>query len=165
MAKRKSEEEYSVMTAKEDRETHKLPTLPNSGLLPVCGEKELRSAFKQTQYKSVDPSEYRLPSGWEMVDTEEAVPIPCNLIYPDGSVKSVKFPDDIYGISKGYVGFQKILPLESVGRFQACHGPRPYWAVEDRYDGEHVANRIDTRENAKLIAKFYNSFNPDELSE
>lgn len=165
MAKRKSEKEYSVLTAKEDQETHKLPTLPNSGLLPVCGEKELRSAFKQTQYKSVDPSEYRLPSGWEMVDTEEAVPIPCNLIYPDGSVKSVKFPDDIYGISKGYVGFQKILPLESVGRFQACHGPRPYWAVEDRCDGEHVANRIDTRENAKLIAKFYNSFNPDELSE
>ena len=73
MAKRKSEEEYSALTAKEDQETHKLPTLPNSRLLPVCSEKELRSAFKQTQYKNVDPSDYRLPSGWEMVDREGVI--------------------------------------------------------------------------------------------
>ena len=112
-----------------------------------------------------DSSYYILPEGWTHVAKDVDIPIPCNLIYPNGDIASVKFPDGFYAAMKGFVGFQRIRPLGTKVRFvpkkmnrvnSPLYGKRTYWTVKDTHEGEQVANLISTEEEAIEIAGIYN---------
>ena len=113
-----------------------------------------------------DSSYYILPEGWTHVAKDVDIPIPCNLIYPDGSTTCVRFPDGFYAAEKGYVGFQRVLKLGTLDRYipkminrlnSPTYGERCYWVVEDVVTGYEVAKRIASEREAVEIAAIYNS--------
>ena len=113
-----------------------------------------------------DSSYYILPEGWTHIAKDVDIPIPCNLIYPDGGTTCVRFPDGFYAVEKGYVGFQRVLRLGTVERYipklinrlnSPLYGERSYWAVEDVVTGYEVAKRIASEGEAVEIATIFNS--------
>jgi|TARA_R110000765_G_scaffold154550_1_gene257588 hypothetical protein len=113
-----------------------------------------------------DNSIYILPEGWTHVGKDVEIPIPCNLIYPDGGTTCVRYPDGFYAAEKGYVGFQRVIKLGTVERYNTklvnrlnspLYGERSYWAVWDVVTGYEVAKRIASEGEAVEIAAIFNS--------
>ena len=115
-------------------------------------------------------SYYILPEGWTRVEKDVDIPIPCNLIYPDGGTTCVRFPDGFYAAEKGFVGFQRVCKLGTVNRYtpklinrlkSPLYGERSYWVVEDIVTGYEVAKRIASEgEAVEIAAIFCSSKNP-----